>query len=187
MRRAICNLFLIQFIFTSGCAATILTYESGIDFKGEDVTSSPYGDYVTLDQSAGLKLRANCAKVEERAGMLFPIIPAPPVIPVGEGKPDSLSDHDLYIIISAVDWQEYSPGEFEIRINLEGSEYLAEPPKSASPDEEVKFGSYYFSTQLKCGQIESSKLFIRYGDKLSRTYEIQYEEGYRVRAGYLAS
>jgi hypothetical protein len=187
MRRAICNLFLIPLIFASGCAVTVLTYESGIDFKGEAVTKSPYGDFATLDQSAGLKLRANCARVEERAGMLFPVFPAPPVIPVGEDEPQSLSEQDLYIIISADDWQEYNPGEFEITIDLEGVEYIASLSGSASPDATVKFGSYYFATQLKCGQIKSSTLQISYRDTIKRTYEMQFKEGYRLRAGYLGA
>lgn len=185
MQRAIHNLFLIQLIVTSGCAATILTYESGINFKGEDVAKGAHGDFATLDQSAGLKLRASCAKVEERAGVLFPVFPAPPVIPVGEGEPESLANHQFYIIISADDWQEFDPSEFEIVIDLDGSEYLAELPESASPNQKVKFGSYYFSTELKCGQIEPSKLFVKYRDILSRTYEIEFNEGYRVRVGYL--
>ena len=69
-------LLLSQFIFMTGCAVTILTYESGINFDGNNVTRTGHGDVAILDETAGLKVRANCAKVEERAGVLFPVFPA---------------------------------------------------------------------------------------------------------------
>ena len=187
MRKAKHLLLWALLILFIGCAVTILSYESGISFKGKDVERSGHGDLVTLDRNAGLTLRASCARVEQRAGMLSPVLPVPPVIPVSDDEPESLSDHKLYLIISANNWEEFNPAEFEIIINLEGREYPAELPESATQNPEVKFGSYYFATQLTCGQIKSSKLHIQYRDLIKRSYDIDFDEGYKIRVGYLAA
>ncbi len=64
-------------------------------------------------------------------------------IPVSDEPPESIAEDKFYLIIHANDWEEFNPAEFEIVINLEGREYIADLPDSVNFDQEVKFGSYY--------------------------------------------
>lgn len=175
---------LLLSIFLTGCATSAAIYKSGIAFEGKNVTKSTFGYSVMLNHKYKVELAAGCFQYVERAGMMSPVIPLPPVIPVG-GKPESRSLQEFTLSITSSNGVELPTSDLKITLTIAGEDSNIKFVEKQVSQLLPQVLTYNFSAPVTCGSVKNGTLKIEGVQHQTFLYKINFYEGIQWEFGYL--
>ncbi|MDH5232638.1 MAG: hypothetical protein OEZ58_10200 [Gammaproteobacteria bacterium] len=161
---------LILIFLASGCAVTVSVQRTGLTVDGNvkpELNGSPINDVI--------RWYSSCDGYKERSAMVFPIIPMPPIIPIGDKVSLGTGDSPFYLFIETSNGQKLDKSQLKVALNTEGRQYVLinEYETYYVREKYPTIWKYKFTSDFRCKNVKDAELVIHWADELKKINRVR--------------
>ena len=148
------KIIVLTLALISGCAMSVALQRTGITVKSSKLTSR---NGSVLDESLKIRWYITCDAERTLSGMVFPIIPLPPVIPISD-KPIVIGSKKVHLFLESASGIQLNKQETKVSLIINNAEYQFSNEYETYYVGEKTLWVYKYSADQTCEELKNAKL-----------------------------